>query len=166
MGWLDVKCHRMRASPSFSQAGIVAFTRIVSLLFPPPWVTRSWFLCFCFLFFFFEEDFLGVRIVKVSFPMLVGIYKLSDSMDSHSALHCKQKGDFQVTEKVKFSNRAEDPECPGPCLSLPWGREEAIPDMCKSRDRFQCSWYLYKDWIESHKSLPFMTGKHLPMEVS
>lgn len=37
--------------------------------------------------------------------------------------------------------------------------------MHKSGGRLQCSWYLHKDWIEFHKPLPFMTGKHLPMEV-
>lgn len=30
-------------------------------------------------------------------------------MDSHDALHCRQEGDVQVTEKVEFSNRAENP---------------------------------------------------------
>lgn len=54
----------------------------------------------------------------------------------------------RVLQKRWDSEESREPHGPGP--ALPQSRKEAIPDMCKSRDRFQQSWCLYKDWIEFH----------------
>lgn len=50
--------------------------------------------------------------------MLVGIYKHSDSMDSHSAFHFRQEQrDFQITEKVDSITEQRTPSVlVQPCL--------------------------------------------------
>lgn len=77
---------------------------------------------------------------------------------SRKVFSCNLAGDG---EKVEFGSGAENPSV----LPQPQSRGQAIPGMCESRDRVQCSWRLQKDWTEFCKSLLFMTGKHLPMEV-
>lgn len=110
------------------QAGIVAFTRTVSASPSSVGDAGHGFCASCLrvLRKVFTLVWSGIENGKPAFSRSLESVSTVDA-GSQGALHCKQEGDVQVTEKVGFSNR--DPECPGP--ALPRGREEASP-MCIS----------------------------------
>lgn len=120
--------------PLFIQAGIVALTRTVSASPSSVGDAGHGFCASCLrvLRKVCTLVWSGIENSKSAFSRLLESVSTVD-VDSHDVLHCKQEGDVQVTEKVEFSNRAENPSVlVQPCHG---GREEAIP-VCASLEIF------------------------------
>ena len=96
--------------PLFIQAGIVALTRTVSASSSSVGDAGHGFCASCLRVLRKVCTLLwsGIENSKSAFSCSLESVSTVD-VDSHDALHCKQEGDIQVTEKVGFSNRAENP---------------------------------------------------------